>query len=147
MVVARVVHSSAPSFRLSLAGDINSPVTSYADGGSKVRVLVRPPIFSMSYDGIAAKLGRIFHSGDTLGDTFCQGNLLRLEGPRNGRGRPKPATSWPRPAHPNFAPSIVPLAPLCLLQCPLLISWIASACGMPTAGGCLNSIGPSNFLA
>ncbi len=45
--------------------------------GSGVRVPVRPPILSKSYDGIAAKSGRLFHSGDTLGDTFCQGLVGR----------------------------------------------------------------------
>ncbi len=48
--------------------------------GSQVRVLLRPPIISIGYDGIAAKSGRLFHAGDTLGDTFCQGRVTRQAG-------------------------------------------------------------------
>ena len=42
--------------------------------------LLPPPILSRGYGEIAAKSGRLFHSGDTAGDTFCQGRVPGLEG-------------------------------------------------------------------
>ncbi len=45
---------------------------------------MRPPFFSIGYDGIAAWSRRLFHVGDTLGDTFCQGPWHWLVGPRYG---------------------------------------------------------------
>ena len=53
---------------------------------------------------------------------FWQRDCSDGGGSRRSWQNPKLATSWPRPAHPNLAPSTVPLAPVRLLKCPLLIS-------------------------